>query len=39
MDFDLGVRLRDFVGEPNAQLGTLAAFAPDHVLIASDVEV
>lgn len=39
MDFDLGVRLRNFVGEPNAQLATLAAFAPDHVLIASDVEV
>jgi hypothetical protein len=38
-DFDLGVRMRDFVGEPNSQLATLAAFAPDHVLIASDVEV
>jgi hypothetical protein len=38
-EFDLAVRLRDFVGEPNAQLATLAAFAPDHVLIASDVEV
>jgi hypothetical protein len=38
-EFDLGVRMRDFVGEPNAQLASLAAFAPDHVLIASDVEV
>jgi hypothetical protein len=38
-DYDLAVRMRNFVGEPNAQLGTLAAFAPDHVLIASDVEV
>ncbi len=38
-EFDLAVRLRDFVGEPNAQLATLAAFAPDHVFIASDVEV
>jgi hypothetical protein len=38
-EFDLAVLLRDFVGEPNAQLATLAAFAPDHVLIASDVEV
>jgi hypothetical protein len=38
-EFDLAVRVRDFVGEPNAQLATLAAFAPDHVMIASDVEV
>jgi hypothetical protein len=38
-DYDLAVRMRDFVGEPGAQLGTLAAFAPDHVLIAGDVEV
>jgi hypothetical protein len=38
-DYDLAVRTRDFAGEPNAQLATLAAFAPDHVLIASDVEV
>jgi len=38
-EFDLAVRLRDFVGEPNAQLATVAAFAPDHVFIASDVEV
>lgn len=38
-EFDLAVRLRDFVGEPNYQLATLAAFAPDHVFIASDVEV
>jgi hypothetical protein len=38
-EYDLAVRMRDFVGEPNAQLATLAAFAPDHVFIASDVEV
>jgi hypothetical protein len=38
-EFDLAVRLRDFIGEPNAQLTTIAAFAPDHVFIASDVEV
>jgi hypothetical protein len=38
-EFDLAVRLRDFVGEPNAQLATVAAFAPDHVFVASDVEV
>jgi hypothetical protein len=38
-EFDLAVRLRDFVGEPNYQLATLAAFAPDHVFIAGDVEV
>jgi hypothetical protein len=38
-EFDLAVRLRDFLGEPNAQLATVAAFAPDHVFIASDVEV
>jgi hypothetical protein len=38
-EFDFAVRLRDFVGEPNAQLATLAAFAPDHVFIASDVGV
>jgi hypothetical protein len=37
--YDLAVRLRDFVGQPGAQLTTLAAFAPDHVLIAGDVEV
>jgi hypothetical protein len=38
-EYDLAVRLRDFVGHPNAQLSALAAFAPDHVFIASDVEV
>lgn len=38
-EFDLAVRLRDFIGEPNAQLATIAAFAPDHVFVASDVEV
>jgi hypothetical protein len=36
--YDLAVRMRDFVGEPSAQLATLAAFAPDHVLITDDVE-
>jgi hypothetical protein len=36
-DFDLAVRLRDFVGEPNALLTTLAAFAPDQVAIAIDI--
>jgi hypothetical protein len=35
-DFDLAVRLRDFVGQTNWQLATLAAFAPAHVLIARD---
>jgi hypothetical protein len=38
-EYDLAVRLRDFTGRPNAQLVTLAAFAPDHVFVASDVEV
>jgi hypothetical protein len=36
-EFDLAVRLRDFVGEPNALLATLAAFAPDRVAIATDI--
>jgi hypothetical protein len=36
-EFDLAVRLRDFVGEPNALLATLAAFAPDRVSVATDI--
>ncbi len=38
-EYDLAVRMRDFVGEPHALLATVAAFAPDHVFIGSDVEV
>lgn len=37
--FDVAVRLTDFVGSPSAQLAALAAFAPDHVSVVSDVEV
>ena len=33
---DLAVRMRDFVGSPQALLGALAAFAPDHVMIDGD---
>jgi hypothetical protein len=36
-EYDLAVRVRDFLGEPNAQLATLAAFAPDHVAISVEV--
>ncbi|GEM_PF-1218136 len=36
-DFELAVRMSDFVGEPYALLATLVAFAPDHVLVASDL--
>lgn len=35
--FDLAVWLRDFVGEPTALISTLAAFAPDHVAVVSDI--
>jgi hypothetical protein len=34
--FDLAVRLRDFVGQANAHMATLAGFAPAHVLVACD---
>lgn len=37
--YDLAARSRDFLGAPNDQLTALAAFAPDHVFIAGDVEV
>ncbi|MGI5246572.1 hypothetical protein [Dactylosporangium sp. CA-139066] len=33
----LAVRLRDFNGTPDAQLASLAAFAPDQVLIANNL--
>jgi hypothetical protein len=36
--FDLAVRMRDFVGHPAAQLSTLAAFAPDHVIVENTVD-
>lgn len=36
--FHLAVRMRDFTGAPTAQLASLAAFAPDHVALAGDVE-
>jgi hypothetical protein len=36
--FDLAVRMRDFVGPPAAQLSTLAAFAPDHVIVVNHVD-
>jgi hypothetical protein len=35
-EFDLAVRLRDFVGQANAHLTTLAGLAPAHVFIAGD---
>lgn len=35
--FDLAVRMRDFVGAPQSLLGTLAAFAPDHVKVTSEL--
>jgi hypothetical protein len=37
--FDVAVRMSDFVGSPRGQLAALAAFAPDHVVVVSDVEV
>jgi hypothetical protein len=33
--FDLAVRMRDFTPGAAGQIGALAAFAPDHVLIAN----
>jgi hypothetical protein len=36
--FDLAVRMRDFVGQPAGQLSTLAAFAPDHVIVENTVD-
>jgi len=33
--FDLAVRMRDFTPGVEGQLAALAAFAPDHVLIAA----
>jgi hypothetical protein len=35
--YDLAVRLRDFAGRPDAQLATLAAFAPDHVVFSNEL--
>ena len=35
-DYDLAVRMDDFVGGSAALLAALAAFAPDHVAVASD---
>jgi hypothetical protein len=37
-EFDLAVRMRDFVGQPAAQLSTLAAFAPDHVVVVNHAD-
>jgi hypothetical protein len=34
-EFDLAVRMRDFTPAVAGQMGALAAFAPDHVLIAN----
>jgi hypothetical protein len=36
-DYHLAVRMDDFVGGESAMLSTLAAFAPDHVAVASDL--
>ncbi|MGC9668170.1 hypothetical protein ACNTMW_16645 [Planosporangium sp. 12N6] len=37
-EFDLAVCLRDFIGEPRAQLAALASVAPAHVLITCEVD-
>jgi hypothetical protein len=34
--FDLAVRLRDFAPGVDGQMGAIAAFAPDHVLVANN---
>jgi hypothetical protein len=36
--FDLAVRLRDFVGGTDGQIAALAAFAPDHVNVANQLD-
>lgn len=33
--FDLAVRMNDFVGDPAGRVAAIAAFAPDHVVIAT----
>lgn len=35
--YDVAVRMSEFVGDPAAQLASLAAFAPHHVLVADDL--
>lgn len=35
--YDVAVRLDEFAGSPAAHLATLAAFAPDHVMIADEL--
>jgi hypothetical protein len=36
--FDLAVRLRDFVGGTDGRIAALAAFAPDHVNVANQLD-
>ena len=36
-EYDLAVRMNEFVGDPAAQLASLAAFAPRHVMVADDI--
>ena len=38
MRFDVAVRLRDFVGGTDGRIAALAAFAPDHVLVANQLD-
>lgn len=35
--YDVAVRLDEFAGSPAAQISALAAFAPDHVIVANEL--